>query len=73
MNKTTNYLEQAAQAETWACAQNKVTKLRELAEKHKVTLTMPIHDEMIVDGDPENVRAFAAEWTTFIGEELLKK
>jgi hypothetical protein len=42
-------------------ARARVERTRGLAKKHGVTL-IEVHDEMIVDGPPESVTAFMAEW-----------
>lgn len=62
MNRVTDYFKQMAQAEDWQRSANEAKQLRELAAKHNVIITMPIHDEMIVEGDTENVSAFMKEW-----------
>lgn len=66
MKTVTNYLEQAAQAEDFQRAITDAVKLRELAAKHNVTITMPIHDEMIVEGKGPDVANFLEEYTTFV-------
>lgn len=45
-----------------AAAEARMKKLRELAVKHNVTLSTLIHDELIVEGDPKNVKAFEDEY-----------
>lgn len=54
------YVQQQAQAEE--AALERVVRLRELAVKHGVTLSSPIHDEVIVEGEPEAVKAFTEEY-----------
>lgn len=66
MNTVTNYFKQQAQAEDWHRQLSDVKKLRELAAKHNVTITMPIHDEMIVEGKGPDVANFLEEYTAFV-------
>lgn len=60
MNKGTNYLQQWDEATK--AAEERERRMRELAKKHNVTLSNIVHDELIVEGDPENVAAFQKEW-----------
>lgn len=68
LKKITNYFKQEAQAEDWHRQLTDAKKLRELAAKHNVTITMPIHDEMIVEGKGPDVANFLEEYTAFVTE-----
>ncbi len=72
MNKIANYFKQEAKAEEWHRALTDATRLRELAVKHNVTITMPGLSEMIVEGKGPDVANFLEEYTAF-AEELRKK
>ncbi len=72
LEKVANFFKQLAQAEDWQRSMNNATRMRELAVKHNVTITTPIHDEMIVEGKGPDVANFLEEYGAFAAELLEK-